>query len=188
MLKQFATALLLEAGAHTLFQDADLIWEKDPIAALMEGAKAHKTQWMDDGSRDTRFAPFFANTGFYFLYNHFSVRQFWDHVVMTSGYVIEWRSNQEVVNWMLEDHNRRFSLEVKTLPQKIYVSGNNLDQFEQFNKNKQVLVRHFCWTANKAEKLKRLKQFDVLLITEDCFNDIDKCYAGGSSLDKICTR
>ena len=125
---------------------------------------------------------------FYFLQYHFSVRQFWDHVIMSSGYVIEWRSNQEVINWMLEDHNRRFSMEVKTLPQSVYISGNNLDRFGKLNAKGEVLVRHFCWTANKAEKMKRLKQFGVLKITDACFNDIGSCFAGGAStLDSVCT-
>jgi hypothetical protein len=93
---------------------------------------------------------------------------------------------------MLEDHNRRFSLEVRTLPQQIFVSGNNLDSFKKFSADAVAhsttppLVRHFCWTANKAEKLKRLKQFDVLMISEACFEDIHACYKGGTSLDDIC--
>jgi hypothetical protein len=77
---------------------------------------------MDDGSRDTRFAPFFANTGFYFLKHHYSTLQFWDHTLMSSGYVINWRSNQEVVNWMLEEHHTRFSMDVKILPPKVCAS------------------------------------------------------------------
>jgi hypothetical protein len=55
MLKQFATALALEAGADVLFQDADLVWEQDPIPHLLKESALHKTQWMDDGSRDTRW-------------------------------------------------------------------------------------------------------------------------------------
>jgi hypothetical protein len=50
-------------------------------------------------------------------------------------------------------------------------------------------VRHFCWTANKAEKMKRLKQFDVLMIQDDCYNDLAACFSGGkSTLEQICLK
>ena len=49
-------------------------------------------------------------------------------------------------------------------------------------------LRERGWTANKAEKMKRLKQFGVFKITDACFNDIGSCFAGGAStLDAICT-
>jgi hypothetical protein len=39
---------------------------------------------MDDGARTFRFAPFFANSGFYFLANHNPggghIVEFWDQV------------------------------------------------------------------------------------------------------------
>ena len=60
--------LALFAGHDVLFQDADVIWLRDPLAYFAEeAAPAVDTFWMDDGARTSRYAPYFANSGFYYL-------------------------------------------------------------------------------------------------------------------------
>ena len=61
-------------GVNVLFQDVDLVWLQDPlrfIAALFRSARTNGTRLVsflsDDGARTTRYAPFFANSGFFYL-------------------------------------------------------------------------------------------------------------------------
>jgi hypothetical protein len=54
------------------------------------------TQWMDDGARTSRFAPFFANSGFFYLRNNYKTRQFWDAFTLAGGLMKYWRSQQQV--------------------------------------------------------------------------------------------
>jgi hypothetical protein len=79
-LKTFSVYIALEAGADVLFQDVDNVWNEDPIPALRAASERYNTQWMDDGARTRRFAPYFANSGFFYLRNTYRVRQFWDQV------------------------------------------------------------------------------------------------------------
>ena len=57
--------LVSRAGFDILFQDADLVWLKDPITHIKAIQK--DLVFMDDGIRSPRFSPFFINSGFYFL-------------------------------------------------------------------------------------------------------------------------
>ena len=57
-------------GYDVLFQDADVIWLRDPLTEYFhvpEVAGDFDVYLMDDGARSTRFAPFFANSGFYYF-------------------------------------------------------------------------------------------------------------------------
>lgn len=108
-MKQFSTYLALLLGWDVLFQDADVTWPKDPFPALLAGRDKYvemtytevdlcthphlsgfheyvryHAQFMDDGARTFRFAPFFANSGFYYLTNRHPggghIVEFWDQV------------------------------------------------------------------------------------------------------------
>ena len=76
--KAFAIFLLLRLNLNVLFQDVDLVWYKDPFPyfhkAMEESVeKTKKTGsviegfFSDDGQRSLRYAPFYANSGFYYL-------------------------------------------------------------------------------------------------------------------------
>ena len=53
-------------GYDVLFQDADVVWLRPDVWDAVY-APATDSAWMDDGVRTDRFAPFFANSGFYLL-------------------------------------------------------------------------------------------------------------------------
>ena len=63
--KTTSVYLAMYSGFHVLFQDADLVWLKNPIPYL----ESHNADvaFMDDGARTPRYTPFFVNSGFYYL-------------------------------------------------------------------------------------------------------------------------
>ena len=68
--KSFSLWVMLKLGYHVLFQDADLVWFKDPFPyfhrVLREEGRL-VTFFSDDGQRSMRYTPFYANSGFYYL-------------------------------------------------------------------------------------------------------------------------
>ena len=79
--KAFSVYLILRLKINVLFQDADLVWFKDPfpyfhnygkdsngnIEVGMEGSDNIEAFFSDDGQRSLRYSPFYANSGFYYL-------------------------------------------------------------------------------------------------------------------------
>ena len=65
-LKVTSVYIALAAGFDVIFQDADLVWIKDPVP-ILHSFKDYDMIFMDDGARTPRFTPLFTNTGFYFV-------------------------------------------------------------------------------------------------------------------------
>lgn len=71
-LKVTSVYVAAAAGYNVLFQDADLVWFKDPIPYMRDLEIFNDPNdptdmiFMDDGGRTPRFTPFFVNSGFYF--------------------------------------------------------------------------------------------------------------------------
>jgi hypothetical protein len=76
---------------------------------------------MDDGARTRRFAPYFANSGFFYLRNTYRVRQFWDQFTLMSGLMAYWKSQQQLLALALEFASGQFGLSVRVLPWQRYV-------------------------------------------------------------------
>jgi len=67
----------LRLGVDVLFQDADVVWWRDPRpffrasggsgAPVHNSADGHDAYFQNDGARSQRYSPFSANTGFYYL-------------------------------------------------------------------------------------------------------------------------
>ena len=69
-----------------LFQDADLVWFKAPWPVFDDpGVDGY---FMDDGARSERFAPLFANSGFYYLRATPMVQHFMQTVMFRSACVL----------------------------------------------------------------------------------------------------
>ena len=76
--KAFSVYLLLRMRYKVLFQDADLVWFKEPYQYFKDYIKKHADRAAksgshieafitDDGQRSLRYAPFYGNSGFYYL-------------------------------------------------------------------------------------------------------------------------
>ena len=85
-----------------LHQDVDITWIKDPLNELLDKSKHYELQFMDDGSRNDMYQPWYANTGFVYLRSTYVVRDFWDTVTRSMPSYPQ--SNQLIVNWVLEGY------------------------------------------------------------------------------------
>ena len=120
-MKMFSVAVALETGHDVLFQDLDVTWLSNPMAELQAKRDFFHAQFQDDNSRQERFAPYFANTGFFYLTSVPRTRWFWEQV-MTSipNYP---QGNQYVLSGVLELFTRRWEFKTRILPIEVYQSG-----------------------------------------------------------------
>jgi hypothetical protein len=172
--KAFSVWLILKLGYNVLFQDLDIIWFKNPFPYFHNFIKDFKRDHpgqqppeaflSDDGQRTTvRYAPFYANSGFYYLIsNPKTVNLAWNimgsfDVMQSSG------SHQNVFTMKLMEALDFGSLHTQSLHLHNFSNGATFHHEKKYFskiKNKEVVpyMFHMCWTANKADKLKYLKE------------------------------
>ena len=88
-LKTVSVFLALEAGFDVLFQDVDVVWLRNPWPEITrlagENSKDPKKQydhlWMDDGARSKRFAPLYANSGFFYFRSTTQSIMYWRRIL-----------------------------------------------------------------------------------------------------------
>ena len=166
--------LALFAGHDVLFQDADVIWLRDPLAYFAEEADpAVDTFWMDDGARTSRYAPYFANSGFYYLRANDRTKNLMYRMLQSFDSIITFRSHQHVLDQHLIEHSSRFGLSVVTLDKQQFPQG------QVFHRSKSTMqafvdgrlrpyVFHMCWTANEKDKLKYLQNLGLWFLRPNC--------------------
>lgn len=91
--KAFSVYLILRLKINVLFQDADLVWFKNPLPYFhnygkdssgnitIKGSEHIEAFFSDDGQRSLRYAPFYANSGFYYLKG--DMKTFYDYFRLT---------------------------------------------------------------------------------------------------------
>jgi hypothetical protein len=158
-------------GYSVLFQDADVVWFKDPFP-LLRSIKTD-TVWMDDGARSERFSPLFVNSGFYFLRHSPHSLILMQDLVASLPLLTSIGSHQEILTQILAEHVSRYGTTVHLLPLEEFPSGmvyhHKKPLMEQM-KRKQIIpyVFHMCWTAGKKEKLKYLQELNFWYLKAEC--------------------
>ena len=97
----------LHLGLAVLFQDADVVWRRDPTPALAQrAAVGTHLQAMYDGP-NPRFRPLHANSGFLYFADAEPVREFWTEVYRRADLVARYRSQQEPLTLLQRPRTRR---------------------------------------------------------------------------------
>jgi len=161
-------------GYDLLFQDVDVIWWKNPLELFHKKdgpLVGYDMLFQDDGARSQRFAPYSANSGFYYVrHNPRTVYLFTSlmyHTDMING------SHQDVLIQLMTEHASLFGLKVKVLDDEDFPTGfhyhRRKDLMKSIMKGETVpYVYHSSWTANKVDKLKYLKQMGLWHVEEKC--------------------
>ena len=130
-LKVTSVYCVLRLGWDVLFQDADLVWFRDPVPffssptdpSALGSERDYDAYFQDDGARSQRYAPFSANTGFYFLRSNVRTVAFVHDLLNSYHYIAKWRSHQHVLDMLLVEHYTKSGLDVKILPQVDFAIG-----------------------------------------------------------------
>ena len=103
----------------------------DPIPYL----KSFKEDaiFMDDGARSPRFAPYFSNSGFYFLRSNRKTTYFQELMLMAYWEIEKSHSHQSaLIHHMIEAHSL-FGIGVRILDEELFPSGIMFHHSKKYN-------------------------------------------------------
>ena len=164
-LKTTSVYVTQQAGFDVIFQDADLVWLRDPVPLLQQ--QAHDVAFMDDGARSTRFTPYFVNSGFYYL-KHSRASSYFLEALLKSGVseIDVTHSHQAVLTRHLLEAHDLAGLQVDILPNTQFPSGAMYHHNKTFIKEIVAYtvvphVFHMCWTQSRTDKVKYFKELGL---------------------------
>jgi hypothetical protein len=147
---------LLNLGYDVLFQDVDIIWNKDPLDILLRAdRKSLDAQFMYDGP-NIYYAPLHVNSGFFFLRNTQRSREFWTMVYENFDKMLFLRSQQRVINIILLGRFFR-GLKLDVLPENDIANGHlfHIENIDGLPPDPYVV--HVSWTSNIAHKMEKYR-------------------------------
>ena len=182
---------VVATGRHALFQDADVVWLRDPIEYFFTTADDQvDCFFMDDGARSARYTPLYTNSGFYFIRNNMRTQFFMHRMLMAYDTVLAVRSHQHALIMLLLEHMARHGLTVGVLDPLLFPQG------QIFHRKKAIMqsfvdgterpyVFHMCWTAGRTDKLRYLKNMALWFLEPKCDQDSWKGHRdhGNSTFD-----
>jgi hypothetical protein len=152
--------------------------------------------FQDDGNRQDRFAPYSANTGFYFVRSNDRTRNLFRHFLYTADLITAWYSHQAVLIQLMAEHNSALGLTVKVYPKEMEEFPGGLHFHRQKEMMKRIMsgvskayIFHMSWTENKIDKLKFFKQMGEWFVNDQCVGKKahEIASAEGGSLSNCCS-
>ena len=177
MAKVICVQLVNELGYDMLFQDVDVIWYKNPLSYFHDEKHADfDVYFQDDGNRQERYAPYSANSGFYYIRNNDRSKLFFRTMLYSGDLIFACRSHQQILITLLAESNSLTGMKVKVFNKeeddfpggfhyhmrigsymKKFVAGQ-IDPY----------IFHMSWTLNKDDKLKFMRQMGMWYVNDDC--------------------
>jgi hypothetical protein len=141
--------------------------------------KATKMQYSfiitDDGNRQQRFAPYSANSGFYFVRSNERSKLLFRAMLYAGDIIFACRSHQQILIQLLAEHNSLSGLRVKVLSRENdeFPSGYHFNMRRDYMKqlvrgDKTPYAFHMCWTLNKEDKVAYMKQMGMWYLKDEC--------------------
>lgn len=221
--KVFCVHLISQLGYDLLFQDADIVWYKNPLpffySDVPDKNNFYANKWdmifQDDGARHLFFAPYSANTGFYFVRNNRKTKYFFNQLLMTGDLILQSGSHQSTLIVLLAEQASLFGLKIKTWSRdadefpgglayhqrkdwmkKLVLSKNSTDGrglIEIVGDKVDAVdpyIFHMSWTLNKDNKLKYFEQMGEWYVKDECNKGNDKFQNDmlqNSTINSCCT-
>jgi hypothetical protein len=182
--KCFSIFLVLRLGLNVLFQDVDLVWFRNPFPYFHDYINARHNKSMisgshieafysDDGQRSLRYAPYFANSGFYYyvatersLYLSWAIMISFDNVQLLG-------SHQNVMTTRLVEglslsHNNAKIISIEDFPTgyQFHHERGYMRKFKE--KSIHPYNFHMCWTQGKPDKLRYMREIAIWYLSETC--------------------
>jgi hypothetical protein len=181
-------------GYDVLFQDVDIVWlnsEKDPLEYFQNQSSNLDVIFQHDGSNSLRYAPYSANSGFYYVRATKKSQYLFTSLLFHADLIITWDSHQQVLVQLLSEHSSLFGLNVKVINRdtEMFPGGwhyhRNHDFMKKFvNGETDSYIFHMSWTENKDDKLLFLRQLGEWYVTDQCIrNPIEAMIGTGGSLE-----
>lgn len=177
--KVVSVQLVNMLGYDLLFQDVDIVWYKDPLVLFHDQNSElydYDIMFQDDGARSVRYAPYCANSGFYYVRHNDRTRYLLSSLLYSGDLIMKTRSHQAALNALIIEHSSLYNLKVKTLPGEDFPGGFH------FHRRKELMqdivsnkanpwIFHMSWTKNKDNKLLFLQQMGLWHLNDQCYDD-----------------
>mmetsp|Transcript_26824 Transcript_26824/g.61236 ORF Transcript_26824/g.61236 Transcript_26824/m.61236 type:complete len:659 (+) Transcript_26824:249-2225(+) len=174
--KVVCVQLVNELGYDVLFQDVDLVWFKDPLTYFHnESLPQFDMYFQDDGSRQERYSPLSANTGFYYVRSNSKTKHFFRHLLYSADLITAWKSHQQVLIQLLNENRSLLTLSVKVFAKELDEFPGGLHYHRKTKLMKKIMrgessafIFHMSWTENKDNKVKFFQQMGEWHVNEKC--------------------
>jgi Nucleotide-diphospho-sugar transferase len=179
MAKVICVQLVSMLGFDLLFQDVDIVWYKDPLEYFHNPntpVNQYDVFFQDDGGHSVRYAPYSANSGFYFVRFNARTRHFLTSLLMVGDLILSTKSHQQALIATLNEHVSLYGLKAKVLSRDMEEFPGGF-QFHQHSKvymksfyegNIHPYIFHMSWTLNKNNKLFFLRQMGEWFVHDQC--------------------
>lgn len=179
MAKVICVQLVSMLGFNFLFQDVDIVWFKDPLEffTARDGPTAgYDLAFQDDGGHSLRYAPYSANSGFYFVRNNLRTKHFLTSILMSGSLILRSGSHQQVLISTLQEHVSLHGLKAKVISRDTdeFPGGYHFNQkggqfMHDFYDNKvHPIIFHMSWTLNKNNKILYFRQMGEWFVRDTC--------------------
>jgi signal peptidase I len=167
-------------GYDLLFQDVDVIWYKNPLDWFHDKNNPYHgfdMYYQDDGAHSVRYAPYSANSGFYFVRSNELTKYFFTSLLYHNDEIISSTSHQQALIQLMADHASKFGTRVKVLdremmefpggwhyhnrPKRPYMKAVMSGEVEPY-------IFHMSWTKNKDNKIKFFQQMGEWYLADQC--------------------
>lgn len=154
----------------------DMVWYQNPLEYFRTQAKQYDVFFQDDGGHSVRYAPYSANSGFYFVRHNDRTRHFLTSILMAGDLVLSTDSHQQALIATLNEHVSLYGLKAKVLsrdteefPGGFHYHMRNKKFMRQVISGKtKPYIFHMSWTHNKDNKLKFFKQLGQWYVQPQC--------------------
>ena len=183
--KVYCIQMVSMLGYDILFQDVDVVWYQNPLAWFHNTNSPHygfDMYFQDDGNHALFYAPYAANTGFYYVRNNEKTRYFFNSFLMHGDRILASGSHQIPLIAHLSEHASLHGLRVKTWnrDEEQFPGGYNFHSRKQKDFLKDLMsgnaikrdthVFHMSWTNSKVNKVKFYQQMGEWYLQDTCAN------------------
>ena len=177
-------------GYDVLFQDVDVVWYKNPLEYFHDpNNKYHNFDmyFQDDGAHSSRYAPYSANSGFYYIRNNAETRYFLTSLLYAGDMILTSSSHQQALIQVMTEHASQFGTRVKVLSRDMdefpggwhYNARKKKDYMKSIANGEIVpYIFHMSWTENKDNKMKYFKQMGEWYVGDQCIQQTQDAIIG----------
>jgi hypothetical protein len=161
---------------NILFQDVDIVWYKNPIPFFETTHQDFDLLFQDDGGHSIRYAPYSANSGFYFVRYNQRTEYFFHSLLLKGDLIISTDSHQQALIATLNEHVSLFGLRAKVFSRDTpefpggyqYHQASGAYMRQLFAGEVDPFIFHMSWTLNKDNKLLFLRQMGEWYVQDQC--------------------
>eukprot|EP00978_Attheya_sp_CCMP212_P009040 scaffold21315_cov48-Attheya_sp.AAC.1 len=175
--------------------DVDVVWYRNPLELFQKSNNNNNNNnnnnattttnsndnfdiiFQDDGARSFRFAPYSANSGFYYVRANARTNYFFTSQLLQGDMVLRSNSHQDTMTALLNEHATLHGLRVKTmdrdsvdteLPCGFHYHRRKEFMMQMVTNVKKPYIFHMSWTDNKKDKIKFFQQLGSWHLQDTC--------------------